>query len=86
MARALRSQFEGAIYHLIVRGNNRQPLFREGKDREHYLELLTRYREQFGYRLYAYILLNNHLQLLLETIGQCEQDHAVSGDELCCLL
>ncbi len=67
MARALRTQFEGAIYHLIVRGNNRQPLFREGKDREHYLELLKRYREQFGYRLYAYNLLTNHLQRLLET-------------------
>ncbi len=67
MARALRTQFEGAIYHLIVRGNNRQPLFRDGKDREHYLDLLKRYRDLFGYRLYAYILLNNHLQLLLET-------------------
>ncbi len=67
MARALRSQFEGAIYHLIARGNNRQPLFRDSKARERYLELLKCYREQFGYRLYAYNLLNNHLQLLLAT-------------------
>ncbi len=67
MARALRTQFVGAIYFLIVRGNNRQPLFRDSKDREHYLELLKRYRELFGYRLYAYNLLTNHLQLLLET-------------------
>ena len=67
MARTFRSQFDGAIYHLTVRGNNRQPLFRENKDRERYLELLHRYRDLFGYRLYAYILLTNHLQLLLET-------------------
>ncbi len=67
MARALRTQFVGALYHLIVRGNNRQSLFRDSKDREHYLELLKRYRELFGYRLYAYNLLTNHLQLLLET-------------------
>jgi len=67
MARTFRSQSDGAIYHLIVRGNNRQPLFRENKDRERYLELLHRYRDLFGYRLYAYILLTNHLQLLLET-------------------
>jgi len=67
MARTFRTQFDGAIYHLIVRGNNRQPLFRENKDRERYLELLHRYRDLFGYRLYAYILLTNHLQLLLET-------------------
>ncbi len=67
MARTFRTQFDGAIYHLIVRGNNRQSLFRENKDREHYLELLHRYRDLFGYRLYAYILLTNHLQLLLET-------------------
>ena len=67
MARTFRSQFDGAIYHLTVRCNNRQPLFREDKDRERYLELLHRYRDLFGYRLYAYILLTNHLQLLLET-------------------
>jgi len=67
MARSLRPQFEDALYYITVRGNNRQPLFRDYQDQGHYIQLLDRYRERFGCRLYAYILLSNHLHLLLET-------------------
>jgi len=67
MARSLRRQFQGAIYHLIVRGNNHQRLFRDNHDRRYYLELLGRYRGRFGCPIYAYILLSNHLHLLLAT-------------------
>jgi len=67
MARSLRPQFQGAIYHLIVRGNNHQRLFRDNHDRRYYLELLGRYRGRFGCLIYAYILLGNHLHLLLAT-------------------
>ncbi len=67
MTRALRPQFEDALYYITVRGNNRQPLFRDYQDQGHYIELLDRYRERFGCRLYAYILLSNHLHLLLDT-------------------
>ena len=67
MARTLRPQFEDALYYITVRGNNRQPLFRDYQDQGHYIELLDRYRDRFGCRLYAYILLSNHLHLLLET-------------------
>lgn len=67
MARSLRYQFEGALYHLVVRGNARQRLFRDDRDRRHYLELLHRYRNQFGLRIYAYVLMNCRVQLLLET-------------------
>jgi len=67
VARVLRPQFEDALYYITVRGNNRQPLFRDFQDQGHYIELLDRYRERFGCRLYAYILLSNHLHLLLET-------------------
>lgn len=67
MARPLRVQFEGALYHLVVRANNRQPLFRDHRDRRRYLELLSRYRGQFGCRLYAYVLMSRRVHLLLET-------------------
>ena len=67
MARPLRVQFEGALYHLVVRANNRQPLFRDHQDRRRYLGLLSRYRGQFGCKLYAYVLLNRHVHLLMET-------------------
>jgi len=71
MARSLRPQFEDALYYITVRGNNRQPLFRDYQDQGHYIELLDRYRERFGCRLYGYILLGNHLHLLLETPRGC---------------
>jgi len=67
MARTLRPQFEDALYYITVRGNNRQPLFRDYQDQGHYIELLDRYRDRFGCRLFAYVLLSNHLHLLLET-------------------
>ncbi len=67
MARSLRVQFEGALYHVSVHGNNRQPIFKDDQDREHYLELLDRYRKRFGCLIYAYILFNCHLQVCFET-------------------
>ncbi len=67
MTRSLRPQFQGAIYHLTVRGNNGQRLFRDNHDKRYYLELLGRYRGRFGCLIYAYILLGHHLHLLLAT-------------------
>ncbi len=67
MARPLRIQFEGALYHLVVQANHRQPLFRDPMDRRRYLELLGRYRDQFGCRVYAYVLMRRFAHLLLET-------------------
>ena len=67
MARPLRPQFEGALYHLVVRANNRQPLFRDNRDRRRYLELLGRYQDRFGFRIYGYLLMNRQVHLLIET-------------------
>ncbi len=67
MARSLRLQFEGAMYHLVVRANNRQPLFRSNQDRRRYLDLLARYQDQFGLRIYCYLLMNREVHLLIET-------------------
>ena len=67
MARGLRVQFEGALYHLVVRANNRQPLFRDTQDRRHYLDLLSRYQDRYGFRVYCYLLINRQVHLLIET-------------------
>lgn len=67
MARPLRAQFEGALYHLVVRANNRQPLFRDKEDKRRYLELLSRYQGQFGFRVYCYLLISRQVHLLIET-------------------
>jgi putative transposase len=53
MARAVRLEGEGAVYHVIVRGNERRAVFRDDVDREAYLERLSKVRDRFGFRLLA---------------------------------
>ena len=67
MARKPRIQYSGAFYHIIVRGNQRQNIFLEDADRLGYLERLGRYKKKYGFVLYAYVLMSNHVHLLLET-------------------
>jgi REP element-mobilizing transposase RayT len=67
MARKPRVEFEGAFYHVIVRGNQRQKIFRDERDRLYYLERVEHYRQRYRFRIYAYVLMSNHVHLLLET-------------------
>jgi len=67
MARKPRIEFEGAFYHIIVRGNQRQNIFLDEADCRHYLERLQRYKNKCGFFLYAYVLMSNHIHLLIET-------------------
>ncbi len=67
MARALRVQFEGAIYHVTSRGNERREIFRTDRDRERFLEILAENVAAHHIRLYAYVLMSNHFHLLIET-------------------
>ncbi len=66
MARKPRIQYEGAFYHVITRGNQRQTIFRDEEDYRQYLEILARYKNLYKYRLYAYVLMKNHVHLLIE--------------------
>jgi REP element-mobilizing transposase RayT len=67
MARKPRIEFEGAFYHVITRGNQRQKIFRDKDDFLKYIEILSNYKTRYKYSLYAYILMNNHIHLLAET-------------------
>ena len=67
MARPLRIQFENALYHITSRGNTRQDIFLDDKDRERFLESLGRVVDRFGWICHAYCLMNNHYHLLIET-------------------
>ncbi len=67
MARKPRVEFPGGFYHVIARGNRRATLFHDDADYEAYLERLERYRRRDGLRCYAYVLMPNHVHLLVET-------------------
>jgi len=67
MARQLRIEYEGAFYHITSRGNLREKIFFEDKDKEKFLEILERTKERYGYFVHAYALMDNHYHLLIET-------------------
>lgn len=67
MARKPRVDFPGAFSHVIVRGNRRDVIFHDDADYRAYLDRLERYRARDGCTLYAYVLMPNHVHVLLET-------------------
>ena len=67
MARPLRLEYAGALYHLTARGNAGANIFRHDDDRRLFLELLGKEITQQGWRCYAYCLMDNHYHLLIET-------------------
>jgi putative transposase len=67
MARPLRIEYDGALYHVTSRGNDRKPIFKEDSDRELFLSTLTHVNERFHWICHAYCLMNNHYHLVIET-------------------
>lgn len=67
MARKLRIQFEGAMYHVINRGNYRRDLFGNDGEGQAFLEAVKEAKKMMGWRLHAYVLMRNHYHLALET-------------------
>jgi putative transposase len=55
------------VYHILTRGNNRQDVFKDGRDYKKYIEILQRYKERYKFKLYHYVLMRNHVHLVLET-------------------
>jgi REP element-mobilizing transposase RayT len=67
MARPLRIEYPGALYHVINRGHRKEKIFRRVADREVFLEKLIAARRKFGIIVHAYCLMDNHFHLLIET-------------------
>ncbi len=67
MPRKPRIEYAGAFYHVITRGNQKQRVFKDAADFQKYLQLLTIYKNRTSCRIFAYILMNNHVHLLIET-------------------
>lgn len=67
MARAWRIEYEGALYHVLSRGNQRQAIFLDEEDRGRFLETLGEMAERFAVEVCAHVLMDNHYHLLLGT-------------------
>ena len=67
MARPIRIEYEGAVYHVTIRGNERKALFKHDRDRERFIQVLAGSVERYDVRLYLYCLMDNHAHFVLET-------------------
>jgi len=67
MPRKPRLEIPGALYHIISRGNARQKMFLSDDDCRRYLTYLAAYQQRDRFRVFAYVLMPNHVHLLIET-------------------
>ena len=70
MARRPRVFAAGLLYHVIVRGNQRQKTFLSNQDYQAYLARLAKYQRRYGVLIYAYCLMPNHVHMLLESSNE----------------
>jgi len=67
MARPLRLELAGGLYHVTSRGNRREAIYEDDDDREAGLSLLGKVCNRFNWRCHAYCLMDNHYHIVLET-------------------
>jgi putative transposase len=75
MARPLRVQYPGAIYHLRSRGDHREPTYRDDTDRHAFLVTLASACEKTGWQIHAFCLMGNHFHF----VAQTPQPNLVAG-------
>ena len=67
MARPLRIEYEGAVYHVTSRGNAQSDIYLSDVDRDMFLDVLAHVVERFGWVCHTYCLMSNHYHLMIET-------------------
>lgn len=69
MARKARVKNSGAVYHVIQRGNNQEYIFQQPRDKNYLLKQLRELKLGMGFKVYAYVIMDNHYHLMLQTLG-----------------
>lgn len=64
--RIARKKSPNGIYHIMLRGINRQTIFEDDQDRWKFLQILKRYKEMGHFHLFSYCLMDNHIHLLIK--------------------
>ncbi len=68
MARPLRIEFPGALYHITSRGDRRGAIYEDDEDREAFLDVLAEAVERYNWICHAFCLMTDHYHLLIETV------------------
>ncbi len=82
MPRGARILLENVCYHILVRGNQKQKIFLEEDDYRKYLKLISRYKIRFGFKLYGFCLMPNHVHIMIEPRIPREISKAIGGISL----
>lgn len=67
MGRVPRIEYEGAVYHVMCRGDRGEPIFSDDRDHKLFLDTLAEACGRTGWRVHAFVLMGNHYHILLET-------------------
>lgn len=67
MARPLRIEYAGAFYHVLNRGQRREPIQQDRQDCERFVSDLSKLAQQYAMRIHGYCLMTNHYHVILET-------------------
>jgi putative transposase len=68
MPRLPRAEYESGLYHVYARGNRKQPIYVDDRDRARYLNMLGRVTTKMRWRCLSYCLMGNHMHLIIETV------------------
>ncbi|WP_432662549.1 transposase [Wukongibacter baidiensis] len=66
MVRKAREKSSTGIYHIMLRGINKQDIFNDDEDRMKFIETLEKYKKVSEYEVYGYCLMSNHIHLLIK--------------------
>ena len=66
MPRTARIAPKEYVYHILTKGNNQQVIFQDEQDFRKYVDILKKYKEKYQFKLYHYVLMTNHVHLVLE--------------------
>ncbi|WP_027308634.1 transposase [Caloramator sp. ALD01] len=69
MSNRERGYFEGAIHHVWQKGNNNEYIFKDPKVKQFFIKQLKEYKKKFDYNLFAYVIMDNHYHLLIQTFN-----------------
>jgi REP element-mobilizing transposase RayT len=69
MARRKRIYYNNAVYHIAIRGNNRQMILKEEADKIEFLKTLSKFKDRFRFRLFGFVIMDNHVHLVIEANG-----------------
>jgi putative transposase len=83
MGRPLRIEYAGALYHITSRGNEKKRIFLEDADRIKFLEMIEDYHDRYGILMHSYVLMDNHVHLLVRPLEEKDLSKMMQGITLC---